>query len=254
MTNKNLGDDTLKAMLASALGATRKVNGTKVPSVIIQRNGFLDKLKTIWVKNARVLIISGDPGDFKKNDSLRNNLRESFGMSGLSVSSVDMCDDRNKEIIANLDNIDVIILTGGHVPTQNKFMKEIRLREHLSNYDGIVVAWSAGSINCADIVDAGPEFEGEAGDPSYQRWITGLGITNVNIFPHFQKLKDDYLDGMRLIEDITFNDSVGHEILALNDGSYVMINDGQTTLYGEAYMIKDRKQTQICKEGEYISL
>ena len=59
---------------------------------------------------------------------------------------------------------------------------------------------------------------------------------------------------MRLIEDITFDDSVGHEILALNDGSYVMINDGQTTLYGEAYLIKDKKQTQICEEGEYILL
>lgn len=241
-------------MLASALGATRKVNGTKVPSVIIQRNGFLDRLKTIWVQNARVLIICGDPGNFKKNDDLCNDLRESFGMSGLSVSSVDTCDNRNKEIINNLDNIDVIILTGGHVPTQNQFMKEIQLREHLSNYNGLVVAWSAGSINCADIAYAGPEFEGEAIDPNYQRWITGLGIANVNIFPHFQKLKDDYLDGMRLIEDITFADSVGHEILALNDGSYVMINDGQTTLYGEAYLIKDRKQTQICKEGEYISL
>lgn len=244
----------MKAMLASALGATRKVNGTKVPSVIIQRNGFLDKLKMIWAQNAKVLIVCGDPSNFKKNDNLCNDLRESFGMSGLSVSSVDVCDDRNKEIIANLDNIDVIILTGGHVPTQNKFMKEIQLREHLSNYNGIVVAWSAGSINCADIVYAGPEFEGEAIDPNYQRWITGLGITNVNIFPHFQKLKDDYLDGMRLIEDITFVDSIGHEILALNDGSYVMISDGQTTLYGEAYLIKDRKQTQICKEGEYILL
>lgn len=241
-------------MLASAPGATRKINGIKEPSVIIQRNGFLDRLKTIWVQNARVLIICGDSKDHKKNDSLCKDLKESFSMSGLSVSHVYICDDRNPEAVANLDNIDVIILTGGHVPTQNRFLKEIDLRKHLFEYNGIVVAWSAGSINCADIVYAGPEFEGEAIDPNYQRWITGLGITEINIFPHFQKLKDDYLDGMRLIEDITYADSVGHEIIALNDGSYIVINEGQTTLYGEAYMIKDRKQTQICKEGESISL
>lgn len=59
---------------------------------------------------------------------------------------------------------------------------------------------------------------------------------------------------MRLIENITFADSVGHEIIALNDGSYIMINEGQTTLYGEAYMIKDKEQTQICKEDEFIFL
>ena len=57
---------------------------------------------------------------------------------------------------------------------------------------------------------------------------------------------------MRLIEDITFEDSVGHEILALNDGSYIMVDNGQATLYGEAYRIKDSQMTQICKDGESI--
>ena len=148
----------------------------------------------------------------------------------------------------------MLILAGGHVPTQNKFMKQLRLKERLLDYKGIVVAWSAGSMNCADVVYAGPELEGEAVDPLYERWITGLGITDINIFPHFQSLRDDYLDGLRLIEDITFDDSVGHEIIALNDGSYIMIDNGKTTLYGEAYMIKDRQLTQICKDGECICL
>lgn len=239
-------------MLASALGATRKVNGTKVPSVLIQRNGFLERLKSIWPQNARVLIICADPSDYRKNDKLCNDLKESFSMSGLSVSCIDKCDDRNSALTDNLENVDAIILTGGHVPTQNKFLKQLRLREQLSNYNGIVVAWSAGSMNCADIVYAGPEFEGEAIDPLYERWITGLGLTNINIFPHFQKLKDEYLDGMRLIEDITFADSIGHEIVALNDGSYIMINEEETILYGEAYMIKDGQQIQICKEDDCL--
>ena len=51
----------MKVMLASALGATRKMNGTKIPSVLIQRNGFLERLKLIWSQNAKVLIICGDP-------------------------------------------------------------------------------------------------------------------------------------------------------------------------------------------------
>lgn len=241
-------------MLASALGATKKVNGTKVPSVIFQYNGFLERLKSIWLKNARVLIICGDPNDYEKNDSLYSTLKESFSLSELSVSYIDKCDNRNPEIVDDLKNIDVIVLTGGHVPTQNKFIKQLRLRERLLNYNGIIVAWSAGSMNCADIVYAGPEFEGEAVDPLYERWITGLGITDINIFPHFQSLKDEYLDGFRLIEDITFADSVGHEIIALNDGSYIMVDDGKTTLYGEAYMIKDGQQTQLCKDGEFFSL
>ena len=244
----------MKIMLASALGATRKVNGTKVPSVLIERNGFLDRLKSIWPQNANVLIICGDPSDHAKNDILCKNLAESFTMSGLSISCIDKCDNRNPNAVDNLEGVGVLILAGGHVPTQNRFLKQLRLRERLSNYHGIVVAWSAGSINCADIVYAGPEFEGEALDPLYERWITGLGITDINIFPHFQKLKDDYLDGMRLIEDITFADSMGHEIVALNDGSYIMIDNEQTVLYGEAYLMKDGQIAQICKEDECLHL
>ena len=33
-----------------------------------------------------------------------------------------------------------------------------------------------------------------------------------------------------------------------------MLDDGKATLYGEAYMIKDRKQWKICGDGESISL
>jgi len=244
----------MKAMLTSSLGGAFKVNGTRVPSILIQQNGLLENLKSIWTQNATVLIVCADSSDYEKNDSVCACLKESFPMSGLSISHIDKCDDRNPDAIDDLKNMDVLILAGGHVPTQNRFMKQLHLKEHLSDFDGIIVTWSAGSMNCADVVYAGPEFEGEAVDPLYERWITGLGITNINIFPHFQSLKDEYLDGFRIIEDITFEDSVGHEIIALNDGSYIMIDDGQTTLYGEAYMIKDRQQTQICKDGESISL
>lgn len=48
--------------------------------------------------------------------------------------------------------------------------------------------------------------------------------------------------------------NIGHEICVLNDGSNIMLEDGKTTLYAEAYMILDGKQWQICKEGESLSL
>ncbi len=244
----------MKAMLTSSLGGAFKVNGIRVPDVLIQKNGLLDRLKSIWIQDARVLIVCANPDNHEKNDGIYACLKESLPMSGLSVSYLAQCDDRNPDIIENLPDMDVLILAGGHVPTQNKFMKQLRLKERLLEFKGILVAWSAGSMNCAEVVYAGPELEGEALDPLYERWIPGLGRTNINIYPHFQKLRDEYLDGMRLIEDITFEDSVGHEIIALNDGSYIMIENEQTILYGEAYRIQDRQLTQLCKDGECIVL
>ncbi len=44
----------MKAMLTSSLGGSFKVNGTRVPSILIQQNGLLDNLKSIWIQNASV--------------------------------------------------------------------------------------------------------------------------------------------------------------------------------------------------------
>ncbi|MCH5273315.1 MAG: Type 1 glutamine amidotransferase-like domain-containing protein, partial [Lachnospiraceae bacterium] len=164
------------------------------------------------------------------------------------------CDDRNEELIEKLEEMDVILVAGGHVPTQNKFMKKLKLKERLVNFNGLIIAWSAGSMNCAATVYAAPEIEGEAIDPYYERWISGLGITELNIFPHYQVLKNEYLDGLRVMEDIVYADSFKHEILAMNDGSYIMINDGMEVLFGEAYLIKDGCKEQICENGEFVVL
>lgn len=175
-------------------------------------------------------------------------------MSGLPVSVVEQCDGRNPEAVERIGETDVLVLTGGHVPTQNRFLHRLGLKERLADYRGIIVAWSAGSMNCADPVYAGPEFEGEAVDPGYERWLPGLGLTDIHIFPHFQSLRGEYLDGLRLLEDITLPDSMGHEIIALNDGSYILLEDGQAQVFGEAYRIRDGVVQQICADGESASL
>lgn len=244
----------MKAILTSSLGGSKKVNGVRIPDVLIEKNGLVENLKQIWTQNAKVLIICADPYDYEKNDSICICLKESFPMSGLSISNIEICDNRNSNRIDSLENVDVIVLTGGHIPTQNKFMKRLDLKNRLLAYNGIVIAWSAGSMNCANKVYAAPELDGEGSDPLFERWISGLDITEINIFPHYQSIKEKYLDGLHIIEDIIFPDSIGHEIIALNDGSYIMIADGHQTLYGEAYMIKDGRQRQICKDGEAFIL
>ena len=244
----------MKAILTSAFGGQIFKDGKRLSIAFSEKNGFLPLLQSLWKENSNVMIISGHPHNYDKNDDVRNCLKESFKLSGLSVSEFLMCDTRNKEAAGRIPEMDVIILAGGHVPTQNNFMKEIRLKERLQNYRGLVLAWSAGSMNCAETVYAGPELPGEATDPSYKRWISGLGLTQTNIFPHFQYLKDEMLDGMRLLEDITYADSMVHEIIALNNGTYIMIDDTGETLFGEAYSIKDGVQKQICSDDESIKL
>ena len=244
----------MKAILTSSIGGSIKADGRRIPIPLMGENGQLDKIKAFWRENSKILLISASPDDYERNDGIINCLKDSFRMSGLRFSLFEMCDARTEEIVERINEMDVILIAGGHVPTQNAFLKRIGLKERLHKYEGLIIAWSAGSMNCAEIVYAGPELEGEAVDPDYQRWISGLGLTKVNILPHFQSIKEDILDGLRVIEDITYADSMGHEILALNDGSYIVVDDGTETLYGESYSIKDGCRKQICRNGESIWL
>ncbi|MBO4473810.1 MAG: Type 1 glutamine amidotransferase-like domain-containing protein [Clostridiales bacterium] len=241
-----------RVILTSNLGGSEKIDGVRFPAKLEEGNGQLDLIKSFWKEEAKVLFITASPDDAERNSSTIRCFKDAFPMSGLSVSEIIMCDRDNMAAVNSLSEIDVVILTGGHVPTQNAFFKDLNLREKIRDFDGLVIAWSAGSMNCADNVYAGPELPGEAVDPDFQRWISGLGLTDINIFPHFSDLRYDILDGMRVIEDITFSDSMGHEIIAINNGSYIVCDEDSETIYGEAYRILDGKIEEICSDGKSV--
>ena len=149
---------------------------------------------------------------------------------------------------------DFIILAGGHVPTgQNRYFQEIGLKELLRNYQGVVLGISAGTMNAAERVYAQPEETGES-VPEFNRFLPGLGITRFNVLPHYQQVKDDLLDGRRLYEDITFADSWGEHFYVFVDGTYLLIEDGKTTLCGEAFLLRNGVMKKICETGQTLTL
>lgn len=97
-------------------------------------------------------------------------------------------------------------------------------------------------------------LEGESIDKEYERFLSGLGITKLMILPHYQEIKDDILDGQRLFENITYPDSYGREFYALEDGSYFMVEDRVTTLFGAAFLIKDGDIEQICEKNKSVRM
>ena len=67
----------------------------------------------------------------------------------------------------------------------------------------------------------------------------------VEYHPHYQEIKDDVLDGMKVFEDIAYPDSMGKTFYAIPDGTYLFIDDCVEELRGEAYRIKDGVMTEI---------
>jgi dipeptidase E len=108
-------------------------------------------------------------------------------------------------------------------------------------------------MNSAEVVYVQPEEPGES-DPDFPRFAPGLRLTRVNVCPHYQKVKNTVLDGLRLFEDITYADSMGHSFLVLPDGSYVLGENGHETLFGEAWRIADGRIEKICRDGQTLAL
>lgn len=214
-------------------------------------NGMVEELTRIWPDQARCLLISAFPYEYELNDHMRKDFEDMVRDTPLPLSCMDLCDARNgHEMAEALHSYDFVILGGGHVPTENAFFQSIGLADAFCGYQGIVMGISAGTMNCAREVYAQPEMPGEAADPSYQRFIPGLGLTEYNILPHYNAVKDDMVDGMRLYEDITYADSAGRTFYAITDGTYLLEKDGCAQICGRAYRIRDGRMVQICQDGE----
>lgn len=241
--------------LTSSPDASYQVDGRWIAGPFTSKNGFLQQIKDVWKSPSRVLLITASPDAHEKNDEMAVYFRKVLAASGLPVKCIRLLDSRTEKRLAQwLEDSDFVVLGGGHVPTQNAFFRRIRLREYMADYAGIVMGISAGTMNCADIVYAQPELEGEAVDPSYEKFLTGLGLTERNVLPHYQMVKDNMLDGMRLMEEITYGDSAGHAFFALEDGSYIRCENGTEVLYGKSYLIRDGKLSVICHDGESRTL
>lgn len=241
----------MKLFLTSSIGGSYKENGIRIPCALDGKNHFLELLMKYWPLNSTCLILSSDPDNDEMNDSFKAIFTDAFRLSNLPLSRVDVCDRRNESKLADmLYDYDVLLLAGGHVPTQNQFIKRIHLKELLKSYEGIIIGISAGTMNSADVVYAQPELDGEAINPEYERYLEGLDLTKINILPHFQELKDLSVDGLRVLDDISLPDSRIRPFYALVDGSYIFVEDNRSTLYGEAYLVRNGTLEKVCEIDE----
>ena len=211
---------------------------------------FLDELKKRLPIPCRLLFICSKEDDPDVTDLYAASTADCFKREGFIFSEFRILDGRNADRAAELiDDSDLIILSGGHVPTQNAFFTKIGLREVLKRFtadDKIIIGISAGTMNCADSVYAMPELEGESLDPKYERFIPGLGLTDINVIPHYDYMQDEMLDGKRVMEDIAYPDSFGHAFLVLMDGSYVLMEEGkEPEIRGTAWWLKDGEMRPV---------
>ena len=223
-------------------------------AIVNPENGFADNLRRCLPEKIRCLFITSAPDDYAFTDRVAWEMRTCFAEEGFYIPELAILDRRNQQDARMLIwKSDFIILAGGHVPTQNALFQDIGLKELLKDYQGVILGISAGTMNAADRVYVQPEEPGES-VPEFPRFAEGLGITTINVLPHYQMVRDNYLDGRRLFEDITYGDSWGECFYVFVDGTYLLVENGRTTLHGEAYRLADGRMEQISRLGDVLEM
>ncbi len=240
--------EDIKCMLASTLDLSDKDEfGNKVSKVFDNKNHKLDIIKKYVKKYDNFLYIASTEYENEINDKYAKVVFDSFELT-LPFKNYQLLDSRTESKAEELiKNADLILLSGGHVPTQNEFFNNINLRELIRNTDAFIIGVSAGSMNSAENVYAPPEYEEEVLDKNYNKYYQGLGLTHLNVFPHYDEIKDEVISGVHVLNEIVLPDSYDRDIYALNNGSYILIDDNEY-IYGETYLFRNGEIKQVCED------
>ena len=88
-------------------------------------NGFLDALKHCVPNPCKAVFVCYDPVHHEKTERFAKSIQAAFLSAGFDFSQFTILDSKNQEDAADLvSGADLIILAGGHVPTQNRTVPE----------------------------------------------------------------------------------------------------------------------------------
>lgn len=218
-------------------------------------NNFVTHLKRYHKKGFENFVyFPGNPFTYNNNDFYANLYYKAFENSDFKFDNCILIDNRNYSKLHEIINVaDIIILGGGELPNQNTFFNNIHLKQAMSNYDGIIIGMSAGSMNLADIVFDFPEMDEQIGNPNF---LKGLGYTDINIVPHYKPTEKNYIleSGLDAWETYVLPHSHKIKIYVLVDGTHILLQNNHVEIYGESYLVENSILSKLCSDREMFIL
>ncbi len=239
----------MKVFLTSNLNHYEKIDGVKVAKEIDNKNGLVDQLKSKLDGTRGILFVPADASDKGKIDEYSKILFDALRLSGVVFDNYYVVDDNSsvEDVRDKVLKSDLVFLSGGDTYTQMQYFENIKLRDILIDYEGVIVGQSAGAINLAEDVYNSPECEE---DLSRSCYFKGLGKTNINIEPHFVLDTSNFDSDEMLHRSAMLEESRKRNLYAIPDGSHIFDDDRECTIYGEYYLLKDSLVQKQCSDGE----
>lgn len=232
-------------ILTSDFGNYEKVNGEKITLPMSNENGIVNQLKESLKGTNKVVFVSSDIDSTPESISSYTRIFfDSMKMIGIKFNEYLIIEGTNYDKASEyIEGADLVFLCGGDTYNQNILFSKMKLKQILSNYSGIVMGQSAGALNMATNVFNSPE-EKEESNPMY---FDGLGLTTINIEPHFELDDTNFNEDELYQRAAIIKESFNRPIYGQCNGSHIYINeDNVATIYGETYLIHNGKIEKIC--------
>lgn len=218
-------------------------------------NHFIDRLKSYSKKLNNVVFVASNPDDRDKSLEYSRLTIQSLNLDDFEIKNVSIIDHSfDGDIKDAILSADCVFLMGGNVPTQNRYFKEIGLKEILKQYSGILIGQSAGSMNCSKTVYPQPEEDEEFEDDTYQRQISGLGLVDFPIMPHINTANEVDELGHQTVMQMCLEDSYAIPHYGIVDYGFIEVVNNKATAYGETFYISNGECVKICENGEILDL
>ena len=223
--------------------------------IFYEKNSFRQRFLEAIGKNADVVFVASDPIDHDSTACYASRFVSVLEREGVKVRSMAILEEGNKTRAASLiRKCTLLVLMGGHTPTQNKFFSSFPLKILLSSFKGTLLGISAGTMNSGKDVYLMPEEEGETRDKGCNTLVKGLGLTDLILIPHYRKEEDDELDGLKLYRDVVYPFFSCRAVFCIPDGSYVYSVGKEEVISGECWSIMGGKRTLVSNDGEEVSV
>ena len=240
-------------ILASDFGNYEKVNGEKIIHPISNENGIVDQLRESLKDKNKVVFISSDISSTPESVSPYAKIFfDSMKMVNIIFNEYLIIEGTNYEKASEyIGGADLVFLCGGDTYNQHKLFLKMNLKQILCHFSGVVIGQSAGALNMAVNVFNSPE-EKEESEPIFYE---GLGLTDINIEPHFKLDDASFNDKERYQRDVIIKESYNRVIYGQCDGSHIFINENNmATIYGRTYLISNGKIEKICDNHKSLSI
>lgn len=195
-----------------------------------KENGFTEEqskfLKEDVTNNSNITFIASLFEEHSKNNFHVSNFIKIFNKIGITFNNINVIDSRltSDEAKKNLENTNIIFLLGGSPELQMKSINEYKLIDSIKKCK-LVLGVSAGAMNQTNRVMYKDDF-----DNFIMKNYAGLGLVNINIFPHFD------LDNKAIVEEVK-EVSNSMPLILLPNNSFIRIKNNNIDIIGKSYKI-----------------